>query len=87
MHLTNTKATHGIDFWKVDFIGDQGERVTVIVPEGEASQEDSAINRAKAMMVELTAFGTRGGAKSLNKYDAMSNGNFDNGGLPSDPRH
>jgi hypothetical protein len=28
-------------------------------------------------MVQLTAFGTRGGGRSINPYDAASNGNFD----------
>ncbi|WP_244956226.1 hypothetical protein [Rhizobium changzhiense] len=28
-------------------------------------------------MVQLTAYGTRGGGSSLNSYDAVSNGNFD----------
>jgi DNA end-binding protein Ku len=32
---------------------------------------------AKAIMIELTAFGTRGGGRSANAYDAVSNGNFD----------
>lgn len=77
MHLTSTKTTHSADFWKIEFFGDHGERVTVIVPEKEASQEIDAIERARAMMVELTPFGTRGGRRSVNQYDAMSNGNFD----------
>jgi len=86
MHLTSTKTTHPADFWKVEFIGDHGERVTVIVPDKEASREDHAIERARAMMVELTPFGTRGGARSINEYDALSNGNIDEEHMPG-PRH
>jgi hypothetical protein len=82
MHLTSTKTAHGPDFWKVDFLGDHGERVTVIVPENEASRETDAIERARAMMIELTPFGTRGGAGSVNEYDTLSNGNFDDETLP-----
>ncbi len=82
MHLTSTKTTHPADFWKVEFIGDRGERVTVIVPEKEASREDDAIDRARAMMVELTPFGTRGGERSINEYDALSNGNLDEERVP-----
>jgi len=82
MHLTSTKTTHSANFWKVEFIGDDGERVTVIVPEKEASREDDAVIRAKAMMVELTPFGTRGGERSINEYDALSNGNFDREQVP-----
>lgn len=37
----------------------------------------SQIDRAKEVMVQLTAFGTRGGGRSVNPYDAASNRNFD----------
>ncbi|MBD9447339.1 MULTISPECIES: hypothetical protein [unclassified Rhizobium] len=33
--------------------------------------------RAQVILVQLTAYGTRGGGRSLNTYDAASNGNFD----------
>ena len=39
----------------------------------------AAIDQAKVMMVQLTAFGTSDGGRSLNAYDAFSNGNFDRG--------
>ncbi len=46
-------------------------------PDGHAASEDEAIERAKEVMVQLTAYGTRGGGRSINPYDAASNGNFD----------
>lgn len=44
---------------------------------GQARNETEAMQHARAIMVEMTAFGTRGGGRSLNSYDAASNGNFD----------
>jgi hypothetical protein len=39
--------------------------------------EIDVVERARAVMVQLTAFGTCGGGESVNSYDALSNGNFD----------
>jgi hypothetical protein len=77
MHLLETKVAHGPTGWRVDFLGDDGEEVSIRVAEGHADSEDEAIEAAKEVMVQLTAFGTRGGGRSLNAYDAASNGNFD----------
>lgn len=40
-------------------------------------EEINVVERARAVMVQLTAFGTRGGGASVKPYDAVSNGNFD----------
>jgi hypothetical protein len=85
MNLTNTDIVHGPEGWKVDFIGDDGDVVSVQVADDHAVDEDEALERAKAVMIELTAFGTRGGGRSVNQYDAASNGNFDDAEL--DIRH
>jgi hypothetical protein len=78
MHLMDTKVTHDIGgAWNVEFLGEDGDRISVRVTEREATTEIDALERAKAMMVEMTAFGTRGGGQSVNDYDALSNGNFD----------
>ena len=61
----------------VDFFGDAGEQLTVRLPEAAAASEEAALDRAREMMVQLTPFGTRGGKPSLNRYDSLSNGNFD----------
>lgn len=58
-------------------LGDDGELVSIKVADGHAFSEEEAIDHAKEVMVQLTAFGTRGGGRSINAYDAASNGNFD----------
>jgi hypothetical protein len=77
MHLVETNIRHDRDGWKVDFIGADGDAVTVKVAGGAELNCEEALERARAVMVQLTAFGTRGGGQSLNRYDAISNGNFD----------
>lgn len=37
--------------------------------------------------MQLTAYGTRGGGSSLNSYDAVCNGNFDDDEPLLDTRH
>lgn len=77
MHLIDTRIEHQPSGWRIDFIGDDGDAVTVRVAGGADMNEAQAVERARAVMVQLTAFGTRGGGRSLNQYDAASNGNFD----------
>lgn len=77
MHLTNMKVRHEKEVLEVDFIGDDGDRVTVQISIAEDLSDEDAIDRAREIMVQLTAFGTRGGGRSVNRYDALSNGNFD----------
>ena len=77
MHLLETKVAHEKTGWRVDFLGDDGELVSIKVADGHAFSEEEAIVHAKEVMVQLTAFGTRGGGRSINAYDAASNGNFD----------
>ncbi|MGO7969895.1 hypothetical protein ACC705_02690 [Rhizobium ruizarguesonis] len=81
MHLTNTKIAHETGGWRVDFLGDDGDAVTVHVADADDIDVQAAVERARAIIVQLTAFGTRGGGRSVNTYDAASNGNFD-GDLP-----
>ena len=77
---TNTKISHEGNALRVDFIGSGGHVVSVhMVNADENPSDDRAIEQAKLMMVQLTAFGTRDGGGSLNTYDALSNGNFDDG--------
>ncbi|NEJ98630.1 hypothetical protein [Rhizobium ruizarguesonis] len=87
MHLLETKIVHEKTGWRVDFVGDDGEAVSIKVADGHAASEDEAIERAKEVMVQLTAYGTRGGGRSLNPYDAASNGNFDDAEPLLDTRH
>ncbi|MBB3561690.1 hypothetical protein FHX06_003017 [Rhizobium sp. BK512] len=77
MYVSDAKVTHRHKVWHVDFFGDAGEQLTVRLPEAAAASEEAALDRAREMMVQLTPFGTRGGKPSLNRYDSLSNGNFD----------
>ena len=85
MHLTETRVAHESTHWRVDFVGDNGESVTVHL--ADSVDKEVAVERARAIMVQLTAFGTRGGGRSVNSYDAASNGNFDDGEPELDTRH
>lgn len=87
MHLTETRTRHERGGWTVDFIGEDGVAVSVHVDDRNNPAEADAIARAREIMVELTAFGTRGGGRSVNPYDAESNGNFDDAEPLLDTRH
>jgi hypothetical protein len=87
MHLLETKVAHETTGWRIDFFGDDGEAVSIKVADGHAASEDEAIKRAKEVMVQLTAYGTRGGGRSIKPYDAASNGNFDDNEALLDTHH
>ena len=87
MHLADTRIEHEAGGWKIDFIGDDGDAVSVMAADEHAGSADEALEQAKAVMVQLTAFGTRGGGRSVNTYDAASNGNFDDDLPLLDTRH
>ncbi|MCS4092681.1 hypothetical protein [Rhizobium sp. BK176] len=87
MHLTETKVAQEEQGWRVDFVGDDGDAVTVRVADGAYVDKATAVQRARAIMVQLTAFRTRGGGRSINSYDAASNGNFDGSETELDTRH
>ncbi|RFB95100.1 hypothetical protein B5K11_08990 [Rhizobium leguminosarum bv. trifolii] len=77
MHLTDMRIEHEAGGWKIDFIGGDGDAVSVNIADEHAGSADEALERAKDVMVQLTAYGTRGGGRSINSHDAVSNGNFD----------
>lgn len=87
MYLNGAKVTHEQEAWLVDFFGDAGEQLTVRLPEAAALREEDAFDRAMELMVHLTPFGTRGGEPSLNRYDSLSNGNFDDDQPPFGAKH
>lgn len=87
MHLLETKVAHVANGWRIDFVGDDGEAVSIRVADGHAANEGEAIEHAKEVMVQLTAYGTRGGGRSVNRYDAASNGNFDDDEPLLDTQH
>ena len=78
MNLVDTRVVpEGAGNWTVEFVGDDGESVSVKVADEAGRNEDEIVEHAKQIMVELTPFGTRGGGASANSYDRLSNGNFD----------
>ncbi|MGO6810148.1 hypothetical protein ACC702_03620 [Rhizobium ruizarguesonis] len=87
MHLADMKIEHEAGGWKIDFVGDDGDAVSVKVADEHAGSADEALERAKVVMVQLTAYGTRGGGRSVNSYDAVSDGNFDDDEPLLETRH
>ncbi|MEX2740813.1 hypothetical protein AB3480_05110 [Rhizobium mongolense] len=87
MHLADTRIEHEAGGWKIDFIGDDGDAVSVKVADEHAVSADEALERAKAVMVQLTAYGTAVEAVAFNSYDAASNGNFDDDEPLLDTQH
>jgi hypothetical protein len=69
----------------VEFTLDGGEVVTVAMNNADGDlSEHNAVTRAKELLVQLTAFEMSEGG-SLNRYDAVSNGNFDEGSKGLEP--
>jgi|APAra7269096819_1048525.scaffolds.fasta_scaffold12243_5 hypothetical protein len=56
MQLIDTKVSHDSGNLKVEFIGEGGEVVLVQTSDNPFLGEEAAIDHAKAMMVQLTAF-------------------------------
>jgi hypothetical protein len=77
MHLLETRVAHEGNTWRVDFLGDDGEEVSIKIADHHAMDRSEALNQAKELMLQLTPFGTRGSGTAVNLYDAASNGNFD----------
>lgn len=72
MHLLETKVAHEPTGWRVDLLEDDGEEVSIKVADGHAASEDEASDRAKEVMVQLAAFGTSGGGRSVNPSMAQA---------------
>jgi hypothetical protein len=72
--VAQTNNSTGEPILRVIFCGQGGDCVTVDMAhvEGEAEDDEAALDRAKAMLVQTAAFG-----EAANDYDARSNGNFD----------
>lgn len=74
MHLLETKVAHEANTWRVDFVGDDGEEVSIKIADRYARDGSEALHQAKELMVQLTPFGTRGSGAAVNLYDAARNG-------------
>ena len=65
-------APAGQPILRVQFCGEGGDCVTVDMASVEEGDEEAAIGRARAILVQTATFHT-----AVNDYDARSNGNFD----------
>ncbi|MBB4233676.1 hypothetical protein [Rhizobium esperanzae] len=80
MQLIDTRVTQAGDFFTVEFLGEGGESVSVKIDNSHGELDSStALDHARVMMVQLTAFSGREADGSINRYDALSNSNFDEG--------
>ncbi|MBB4192552.1 hypothetical protein GGE45_002118 [Rhizobium aethiopicum] len=80
MQLIDTRVTQSGNFFTVEFLGEGGESISVKIDNSHGELDSStALDHAKVMMVQLTAFPGRNADGSINRYDALSNGNFDEG--------
>ncbi len=85
MHLERIRVTAHKASNEVEFSLESGDSVTVVMNSAEVHlSERDAVRRAQEMLVQLTAFETSEGG-SVNRYDAISNGNFDAGSKGLEP--
>ncbi|MBO0143436.1 hypothetical protein D3C87_1936250 [compost metagenome] len=88
MNLKHTRVQHeGAGNWIVDFLGDDGEAVSVKVREHKLSNQEDVVEQAKRIMIELTGFETRGGKPTVNQNDALSKGDLDKQETPPKITH
>jgi len=77
MQIVRTEVSHaisttGVPVLRVLFCGEGGDCVTVDMAKVEPGTEESALDRARAILVQTATFGL-----AANAYDVRSNGNFD----------
>ncbi|MFI0847123.1 DUF6894 family protein [Mesorhizobium sp. IMUNJ 23232] len=70
--VSRATALTGEPVLRVLFCGEGGDCVTVDMARIEAGNDDAALDRARAILVQTATFGL-----AANDYDARSNGNFD----------
>ncbi|QND44282.1 hypothetical protein HB780_00155 (plasmid) [Rhizobium lusitanum] len=87
MLVTDTRVALKDGSTTVEFVGEGAEFISVTFSTTDHSLDDAeAITHAKALMVQLTAFGGEQEKDgSINRYDALSNGNFDAGSKGVEP--
>ncbi|CVI64589.1 MULTISPECIES: hypothetical protein [Agrobacterium] len=72
MQLSTTYVKRNNGVISVEFVGSDGEQVSVRLADGlEGIDDAEAIKRASAVMVQLTAFGTRHGADAPSQFTAL----------------
>jgi hypothetical protein len=70
--VSRATASTGEPVLRVLFCGEGADCVTVDMASIEAGNDDAALDRARAILVQTATFGL-----AANEYDARSNGNFD----------
>ncbi|PAP92235.1 hypothetical protein CIT31_28495 [Mesorhizobium wenxiniae] len=70
--VTQATAPTGQPILRVIFCGEGGDCVAVDMARVDGGNNEAAINRAKAVLVQTATFDL-----AVNDYDARSNGNFD----------
>ncbi|MDH7802048.1 MULTISPECIES: hypothetical protein [unclassified Rhizobium] len=73
MQLSTTYVKRDNGVISVEFVGSDGDQVSVRLAAGlEGIDDAEAIKRASAVMVQLTAFGTRQGADTPSQFSALA---------------
>jgi hypothetical protein len=85
MQLIETNVYDGDGTTTVEFVGEGGEKVSVCMAAHDVP-EDSAIMRAKEIMVQLTAFDIDPAQQGDIRDDAVDEEAVENTGLMSEPR-
>ncbi len=70
--VSQATAQTGEPILRVLFCGEGGECVTVDMAVTDMENDEAAVERARAILVQTATFGV-----AENEYDAVSNGNFD----------
>jgi hypothetical protein len=85
MQIMDTRIAPGGVMMTVEFLGEGGELVSVTMDNSEHQiTAANAVDRAKVLLVQLTAFesATAEPKGSLSSYGSLSNGNLDEGISP-----
>lgn len=85
MQLIETNVHSGEGTTTVEFVGEGGEKVSVCMVAHDVP-EDSAITRAKEMMVQLTAFDTAPAQQGDTDGETMNEEAVESTGFTSDAR-
>lgn len=85
MRLENIHVSQANGSCNVVFALSGGDSVTVVMNNDDGTLDaENAVGRARELLVQLTAFEMSEGG-SVNRYDAVSNGNFDAGSKGLEP--
>lgn len=85
MRLENIHVSQANSSCNVVFALSGGDSVTVVMNNDDGTLDaENAVGRARELLVQLTAFEMSEGG-SVNRYDAVSNGNFDAGSKGLEP--